>query len=288
MRQTHGFGPDNNVVAVHHPVHQSNPLIFSSPHSGRFYPEDLLTHCRAPLKVLRRSEDAYVDEVYSDAPQFGALFIEALFPRAFVDPNRARTELDPDMIELPVMPEIGRVTSRAAAGLGVLPRVSADGRALYSDRMSHQQAYALLKRFYDPYHDTLKAAIARTRKAFGQAIVIDCHSMPAASARGADIVLGDRFGTSCSRALISTMEYQLRDLGFSVVRNRPYAGGYTTEFYGHPEAGVHVVQVELNRSLYLDEVRVTPTSGLGMLKETINTWISAFTKTHLPHKIAAE
>ena len=280
--------PVHEVVAVHRPEQQLNPFIFASPHSGRFYPDHLLKDCLSTLKVLRRSEDAYVDEVFCDAPRHGSIFLEALFPRAFVDPNRARTELDPDMLDLPTMPEIGRVTSRAAAGLGVIPRVGADGRALYGARMSHRRAYELLEQFYDPYHNELANLISQTRIKFGQAIVIDCHSMPDASARGADIVLGDRYGTSCSRSLISVLEYQLRDLGFSVVRNRPYAGGYTTEHYGNPAQNLHVVQIELNRALYMNETQVKPHAGLSRLRDTMCSLISALTSTDFHHNLAAE
>lgn len=276
------------VVRVERPDVRTNPLIFCSPHSGRDYPDDLLDQCLTPISVLRRSEDAFIDQLYADVPCFGSVFLKAMFPRALVDPNRARNELDPKMFEDATLPDIGPVTSRAAAGLGVIPRLGADGQALYGGRMAYETAQAMLRRFYDPYHQTLKALIKDTQDQFGEAIIIDCHSMPAASARGIDIVLGDRYGASCSRSLITHIEYQLRNLGLTVVRNRPYAGGYITENYGHPEQGVHAIQVEINRSLYMDEARVRPNSKLNSLRTIINTWVSSLTKTQFNHKYAAE
>jgi len=247
-------------------------FIFSSPHSGRCYPEAFVEQADAPLSLLRRSEDAYIDQLFSHVPSFGACLIEALFPRAFVDPNRAPNELDPSMFVDAPLGLANPPGARAAAGLGVVPRLGADGRAIHARPIAFSEARARLDQYYHPYHAALHQQIERTRLMFGHAVVIDCHSMPAASARGADIVLGDRYGASCSRGLVSRAEAHFRSLGFAVVRNRPYAGGFTTEHYGNPASGVHVLQVEINRGLYLHERHVRLSSGAKGLKKALVEW----------------
>jgi N-formylglutamate amidohydrolase len=275
-------------VHVAAPAGRSSPFIFASPHSGRAYDEAFTKACLPPLSILRRSEDAYVDALFADAPELGAPLVCATFPRVFVDPNRARDELDPDMFEDPACVAGSQVTARAGAGLGVIPRLAADGRALYAGRMSQAELRRRLTEFYDPFHARLRTEVEAVRAAFGAAYVIDCHSMPAASARGADIVLGDRYGASCSRALVARAEAHFRDLGFAVVRNRPYAGGYTTEHYGRPETGVEALQIEINRGLYLNEAEVRPAAGLSSLRRALTDWMSRMLQDDRPQRIAAE
>lgn len=275
-------------MRVHAPRPRRTPFIFASPHSGRSYPEAFLRSAAAPLAILRRSEDAYVDALFADAPRLGAPLICATFPRAYVDPNRAPDELDPAMFTGSPPPNAAPVTARASAGLGVVPRLAADGRAIYPGRLSYDEAYARLAACYRPYHARLLQEIEAARAVFGEAIVIDCHSMPAASARGADIVLGDRYGASCSRALVSQAEAHFRDLGFAVVRNRPYAGGYTTEHYGRPQSGVQALQIEINRGLYLCEAKVEPSAGLRLLREALAQWMGKMLRDQRPDYIAAE
>lgn len=275
-------------VRVVRPEGEAGRYIFASPHSGRAYDGAFLASCLPPLSALRRSEDAFIDHLFADAPALGAPLICATFPRVFVDPNRARDELDPTMFE-----EGGRLTSavvtaRASAGLGVVPRLAADGRALYPGRLTQVELSRRLRDFYDPYHACLAREIETVRRTLGSAVVIDCHSMPAASARGADIVLGDRYGASCSRGLVARAEAHFRDLGFAVVRNRPYAGGYTTEHYGRPEAGVEVLQIELNRGLYLHEAEVAPASGASPLKRALTDWMSRMFEEEPSQRVAAE
>jgi N-formylglutamate amidohydrolase len=276
-------------VRVLAPQRRTTPFIFASPHSGRAYEDVFLNACLPPLSVLRRSEDAYMDALFADAPRLGAPLICATFPRVFVDPNRARDELDPAMFEPGAAPSSGAaVSARAGAGLGVVPRLAADGRALYAGRMGAAELRRRLEGFYDPYHARLTAEIEAVRSAFGEAFVIDCHSMPAASARGADIVLGDRYGASCSRALVAHAEACFRELGFAVVRNRPYAGGYTTEHYGRPETGVEALQIEINRGLYLNEAEVRPSAGLPPLRRALSEWVTRMLALDRPQRIAAE
>lgn len=277
-----GTGPENGpddvlndgarTVRVHAPESRTSAFVFASPHSGRDYTPEALARAQLPLGVLRQSEDAYVDQLFASAPGHGAPLVAALFPRVFVDVNRAEWELDPEMFD-PVPVSTHAVSARAAAGLGVIPRAAADGRPLYAGRLALGEAETRLARCYRPYHGALKAELAAAKTAFGEAFLIDCHSMPAASARGADIVLGDRYGAACSRAFIAAAEAQFRALGFTVVRNRPYAGGYTTENYGRPARGVHAIQIEINRALYLDERNVTPNAHMPALAAALSQWI---------------
>ncbi|MCC5996778.1 MAG: N-formylglutamate amidohydrolase [Oceanicaulis sp.] len=261
-------------VRVAAPARRSSAYVFASPHSGRDYTPEALARACLPLSVLRQSEDAYVDELLARAPGLGVPVISALFPRVFVDVNRAERELDPDMFDPP--PAAGApVSARAAAGLGVIPRVAADGRALYAGRLALAEAEHRLAQCYRPYHAALASELDAARRAFGEAVLIDWHSMPAASARGADIVLGDRYGASCARALTARAEAHFRALGFTVIRNRPYAGGYTTENYGRPAAGVQALQIEINRGLYLDERAVRPSSRMPALTHALSQWIEA-------------
>ena len=244
---------------------------------------------RVDLSILRRSEDAFVDGLFADAPRYGSPLIEARFPRVFVDPNRAGDELDADMFDPPLRLGDGAPESaRAAAGLGVIPRLAADGRALYPKRLPADEARRRLDRYYQPYHALVRRELDAARARCGHALLIDCHSMPSASARGADIVLGDRYGASCSRGVIARAEAAFRDQGFSVVRNRPYAGAFTTEHYGRPAVGVQALQIEINRGLYLNELKVEPLSGFDAMKRAINVWIAAMSDLDGTARSAAE
>jgi len=260
---------------VRRPETQASRFIFTCPHSGDDYAPELLAQTRVPLSLLRRSEDAFVDMLVEAAPDLGAPLVIAHFPRAFVDPNRAPDELDPEMFAERPPADHFSPSARASAGLGVVPRVAADGKPLYDSPIPYAEARRRMASFYAPYHGAIEAEIDATRARFGEAVLIDCHSMPAASARGADIVLGDRFGASCERGLASRAEITLRRFGFSVVRNRPYAGGWTTEYYGRPDEGVQALQIEINRSLYMDEARVRPAAGFASVKRRLTLWMQA-------------
>jgi N-formylglutamate amidohydrolase len=280
--------PEGPAVHVASPTARTTPYIFASPHSGRDYPEAFLAACTPPLSVLRRSEDAYVDLLVDTAPKYGAVFMAARFPRVYIDPSRAPDELDAAMFTGIPKGAIGALTARAAAGLGLISRLSADGRPLYAAPVDYDVARQRIAACYTPYHRRLNAEIAAARALFGEAIIIDCHSMPSASARGADIVLGDRYGASCSRALVARAEAHFRDLGFAVVRNRPYAGGYTTEHYGRPASGVQALQVEINRGLYLNELAVAQTRGFSPLRRTLEEWIARMSADAGGVSLAAE
>jgi len=272
------------TIEVLAPHAATSPIIFASPHSGRDYPQDLLRNSQLDRHALRQSEDSYVDLLFDDAPKYGAPLLRALFPRAYVDVNRAREELDPRMFADELPRDADSRSSRVIAGLGVIPRIVADGHDIYSRKLFYTDAQRRLTACYDPYHAALSTLIDDARAQFGCAVLIDCHSMP--SAGGApfrvgepqiDLVLGDRFGSSCAPSITDLAEGALGALGYEVTRNAPYAGGYVAASYGRPKSGVHVLQIEINRALYLDEKRIARTSGFEELRHAMRTLIGRLT-----------
>jgi N-formylglutamate amidohydrolase len=236
------------------PQRQRVPFVFASPHSGCLYPTDFVAQSRLGPVALRRSEDAYVDELFAGAVGLGAPLIAARFPRAYIDVNRAEGELDSQMFETP--PQRAEPASpRVAAGLGVIPRVAGDGAEIYQRKLKAAEAEERLARFYRPYHGALAALVEETQAAFGAAVVIDCHSMPSGHLVPA-IVFGDCCGASASPELLRHAVCSFEACGFSTARNTPYAGGYTTHHYARREAGINALQIEVNRALYLDEEQV--------------------------------
>jgi N-formylglutamate amidohydrolase len=235
------------------PFRRTTSLIYTSPHSGRRYPRELLMASRVGLASLRRSEDAYVDELFAGAAAHGAPILCAAVARAYVDLNRDPTELDPSMFM--EHPGVLTATPRVQAGLGAIPRIAGDGQEIYWRKLPVGEAERRLSAVHRPYHAVLANLVEETKADFGCAVVIDCHSMPSA-ARGPqqpDIVLGDRFGASCHPSITAMVEATLRRFGYRVARNTPFAGGHTTQTYGRPNRKTHALQIELNRSLYLDE-----------------------------------
>jgi N-formylglutamate amidohydrolase len=247
------------------PDHQRAPLVFASPHSGTDYTAEFLRASPLDLMTIRRSEDSFVDELFAAAPSLGAPLLRAHFPRAFVDVNREPFELDPDMFEDELPSYANTQSTRVAAGLGTIARVVSSGQEIYRGKLRFADAADRIAGYYRPYHRALKSLVDDTRNRFGWCVLVDCHSMPSVggpldpdAGRGrADFVLGDCFGTACGEIVTSTVEDSLRGLGYAVVRNRPFAGGYTTRHYGRPAGGVHALQIEINRSLYMDERRIT-------------------------------
>lgn len=254
--------PDAVLAALHaspyvisEPDTRSIPFIFASPHSGRIYPQALLQSTRLSALALRRSEDAYVDTLFADAVTLGAPLIAARFPRAWLDVNRAPGELDPTMFDGKLMVPLEQASPRVNAGLGVIPRIVRDGAEIYRVKLKPEDAEQRLTNLHASYHRALAALVRDTHLRFATAVVIDCHSMPSA-ATAPDVVLGDRYGTAASHALLRRAEQAFQSQGFSVGRNVPYAGGYTTHLYGQPAKGIHALQIEVNRALYLDEDRI--------------------------------
>jgi len=240
---------------IQRPATQAVPFVFASPHSGRIYPESFVSRSRLGAVALRRSEDAFVDELFAPVVSLGAPLIAANFPRAFVDANRSPAELDEGMFDGELDVPVDAASPRVSAGLGVIPRIVRDGAEIYRAKLPSGEAEARLNRLYKPYHAALAALVAETRAKFGVCVVIDCHSMPSAAAVP-DIVLGDRYGISAAAPLTRIAEHVLERNRFTVSRNTPYAGGYTTSFYGKRTQGIHALQIEINRSLYLDEDRI--------------------------------
>lgn len=263
-------------VEVLAPTQLTTPFIYASPHSGRRYPSDLLRMTKLDRQALRQSEDSYVDLIFDAAPRFGAPLLRALFPRAYVDVNRSQFELDPRMFADPLPKSSDSRSNRVLAGLGVVPRIVADGQDIYSRKLTYFDARRRIAACYVPYHETLRSLVAAARKKFGCAVIVDCHSMPSAGGapiregdRRFDIVLGDRFGASCNRSVVSLVEQTIGRMGYHVTRNAPYAGGFVAATYGRPHDGVHVLQIEINRALYLDESKIARTDGFETLRSDV-------------------
>jgi N-formylglutamate amidohydrolase len=247
-------------VTVLRPARQIVPVVFASPHSGRAYPTDFLAAARLDPLALRRSEDSFVDELFSAAPDYGAPLVAATFPRAFCDANREPWELDPAMFADPLPPWVNTTSARVGAGLGTIARIVASGESIYRSKLLFSEAERRVQLFWQPFHETLEALISGTRAMFGACLLVDCHSMPShggsRSAGRAEFVLGDAHGTTCNPLVTQFIEQRLSLLGYIVRRNDPYAGGYITRHYGRPREQVHVVQIEIARELYMDEARI--------------------------------
>lgn len=245
------------------PVAQTSCVVFASPHSGRDYTWSFMRKTVLNEHAIRSSEDAFVDQLFECAPHFGATFLKAGAPRAFVDLNRARDELDPALIE-----GVRRIrhNPRVASGLGVIPRVVANGRAIYRGKMGLHEALDRITDYWEPYHEKLQALLDVAHDRHGQTVLIDCHSMPHEAMDGVlrsgmrrpDVVLGDRFGAAASGDVVDRIEAAFVNAGFVVTRNAPFAGAYITQAYGKPAKGQHAVQVEIDRSLYMNEKLIRP------------------------------
>ncbi len=260
------------------------PLVFASPHSGRHYPEDMGASARLGAAALRSSEDALVDLLLEGAPSHGCKVLLARYARAYVDVNREPYELDAGMFE-DDLPDFARArTARVAAGLGSIARLVAEGREIYDRKLTFAEAIRRIEAVHQPYHRALRMLVQEAKTACGIAVLIDWHSMPGAAAghashgrRQIDMVLGDRFGSTCSAALTDLVERQLIGMGYAVARNAPYAGGYTTESYGRPIDGVHALQIEINRAIYLDEAALAPKPGFGRVAKDLEQVFAALT-----------
>ena len=263
------------------PVEQTVPVVFASPHSGAEYPPDFVAQSRLSFPNLRRSEDSFVDELFAAAPAMGAPLLRALFPRAYVDPNREPFELDPGMFadELPAYANTGSM--RVAAGLGTIAKVVATGEDIYAGRLCFAEAERRIETYYRPYHDMLRQAVRATRNKFGVCLLVDCHSMPSvggpmerdAGRSRVDFVLGDCHASACAAAVIDGAEAILRGMDYVVARNSPYSGGFVTQHYGRPDEGVHALQIEINRGLYMDESRIARGPGFVALQQRLVTLI---------------
>jgi len=276
----------DDVVDVARPAKRTNPLVFASPHSGRIYPQAFIDSAKLDPLTLRRSEDAFVDEIFGVAPDHGAPLLRALFPRAYVDPNREPWELDPRMFrgDLPAQANIG--SPRISAGLGTIAKVVTSGDEIYADKLDIEEGLARIHRYYEPYHATLRGLIQDTIDLFGVCLLIDCHSMPSIGgpmdldpgSRRVDMVLGDCHGASCGKEITDFVDQALTDMRYNVKRNDPYAGGFVTSHYGVPRSGVHALQIEINRALYMREGRMERSKGFAGLQADMGRLVESLTK----------
>ncbi len=272
------------------PAEQRVPLVFSCPHSGRDYPPDFVARSRLDPVSLRKSEDCFIDKVFAAAPTLGAPMLVAHFPRAYVDVNREPFELDPAMFEDELPANVNSTSARVAAGLGTIAKVVAPGEFIYADKPRFAEAKSRAERCYKPYHSALRDLVDETRRRFGHCLLVDCHSMPSVAGpmeadggtrRETDFVLGDCFGAAFAETVMKTAESTLGRFGYDVVRNAPYAGGFVTRHYGRPADGVHVLQVEVNRALYMDEERLEPTDNLLRLAKHVTKLMRGLTTARL-------
>lgn len=260
------------TFSIDEPVAVVSPAVFASPHSGRLYPKGFLEASRASMLDLRRIEDAYVDRLLADVHGSGAPVICGLVARGYVDLNRAESEMDPGMFEDPSPSWFSQRSPRVDAGLGCIPRVAFNGAPIYARRLRREEAELRLDQVYRPYHRALEALLRRAQAMFGQAWLIDCHSMPAeteTNGRAPDIVIGDRFGASCAPGLADLVEGLFRNRGYTTARNSPYAGGFATLAHGQPGLGRHALQIEVRRRLYLNEATVEPHEGFLTLRRDL-------------------
>ncbi len=279
-----GADDSHAPFTVTYPTRQKVPFIFSSPHSGRHYPADFIAASALDRKTLRASEDIFVDQLFGMAPTLGAPLIQAEYARAYLDVNREAWELDPKMFSDPLPDYVNARSGRVTAGLGTIARVVAIGTNIYKNKLPFADAMWRVENVYQPYHQAVDSLVSKTIETFGHSVLIDCHSMPSAGnsfgdlpirSKGAtaDFILGDRHGKSCAPELMDVAEEILKSFKYKVVRNNPYSGGYNTRQYGHRDRDQHALQIEINRSLYVDESTLEKTDQFDTLKDHLTAMI---------------
>ena len=264
-------------ITIYKPENLSSACVFSSPHSGRNYSEAFIKSTKLDYMTLRSSEDFYLDNIFENTLRTGTSFIKANFPRAFLDLNREPFELDPDMFTDKLPSFVNSTSKKVALGLGTVPKVVSIGTEIYSKKLLWKEAEKRIENYYFPYHMHLKQLLIKNKSKFGLAIVIDCHSMPSNTQTSLgskhvqipDIILGDNFGKSCDSRITNFIKSFFLNRGYSVRRNNPYSGGFITQNYGRPKNNFHAIQIEINRSLYMDEHSIQLNDGYILLKNTI-------------------
>jgi N-formylglutamate deformylase len=269
----------DGVLDLAVPDHGGAPLILDSPHSGREHPDDF-----QPLIApdeLRRVEDAYVDQLFARAPEFGAVLLSALFPRTYIDANRAASDVDPTMLR-GRWHEPPRPTEKSRLGHGLVWKSFPPDRPLYAGRLPVEHVRARVEGYWRPYHEALETEIHRLRAVHGAVWHLNCHSMPSSSSpfvpgragARADFVLGDRDGSSCDRGFTLFARDVLERMGYSVRLNDPYRGAELVRAYSDPANGRHSLQIEINRALYLNEDTLEPNEGFDALRESLTRLVS--------------
>jgi N-formylglutamate deformylase len=264
-----------NPYTIHRPSGPPLPLIFDSPHSGRRYPESF--RYQAPLLALRQTEDAFVDRLLAKAPERGVTLLLAEIPRVYLDLNRDADDIDAELLAEP-WPGTLNPTAKTRRGLGLIRRFALPGVPVYAEKLSVADVQARIETIHAPYHRCLQDELAGLRNAFGFAWHIDWHSMKSVGnamtedngQRRADFVLGDLDGTSCEPALTTLVAETLTGFGYQVAINRPYKGAAIVRRCGHPAQGLHSLQIEINRALYLDEAKVEPGDGFDAIGQDID------------------
>ncbi|MEM8750331.1 MAG: N-formylglutamate amidohydrolase [Pseudomonadota bacterium] len=261
------------------PAEQRVPFVFNSPHSGSNYPPSLVAASRLTPHTLRMSEDVLVDRLFDSVVMIGAPLLRAHFPRAWLDVNREPYELDPKLFREKLPAHANTRSIRVAGGLGTVPRLVSENLPIYEIPPTLADGMERIEQVYRPYHETLRKLIAQSVVQFGYGVLVDCHSMPSSDSKSEqkvrpDIIVGDRYGTSCNGEISGCLIDQFSALGYTVARNKPYAGGFITEHYGRPLKGLHAVQVEINRALYIDEATLQPHEGFEKLRLDIRQVIS--------------
>ncbi|HVV60447.1 MAG TPA: N-formylglutamate amidohydrolase [Pseudolabrys sp.] len=279
------------------PARAAGAVVFNSPHSGSTYPREFLASSRLDLATLRRSEDSFVDELIAGVVKRGYPLMRAHFPRCFVDVNREPYELDPRMFDGRLPSFANTRSMRVAGGLGTVARVVGDAQEIYEQRIPIDDALRRIEGLYKPYHRALRRLFTKLHRDNGAAVLVDCHSMPSTAGHKdersrPEFVLGDRYGTSCVGVVSETVENTLREFGYTVSRNKPYAGGFITEHYGNPAVGLHAIQLEINRALYMDERRYARSAGFAKLAKDLETLAERLGEIPLeelrPYRAAAE
>lgn len=254
---------------------QQSPVVLDSPHSGTIFPDDFRTE--VPELSLRRVQDSFVDELFSNAPDNGASLLSAMFPRSYIDPNRAETDIDIRMID-GHWPHAAVPTEKSRLGHGLIWRTCPAERSMYSSRIDAASIEHRIDQYWRPYHKTLAAEIDRLHQDFGVVFHLNCHSMPSGSSpvvsrrkgvRRADFVLGDQDGATCDPAFTCFVRDWLEAAGYMVRLNDPYKGAELVSRYADPDAGRHSLQIEINRALYLEETSLRKTRGFETLKQDL-------------------
>lgn len=272
---TTGFeNPSNPPFEVYGPAVQRVPFVLNSPHSGRNYTDAFMSNVQLSDFDIRKSEDFLVDELFGSGVAIGLPMLVANFPRAFLDVNREPYELDPKMFDGQLPDYVNTQSVRVSTGLGTIAKIVADREEIYHTTISVEDALERIENIYKPYHSCLRTLLAQTHVRFGYAVLIDCHSMPSAHhgspyERRPDFVIGNRFGSSCAEELTCCLRDNLKALGYKVALNKPYAGGFITQHYGRPDNGLHAVQIEINRELYMDESSMQKSGNFEKLAEDI-------------------